>query len=117
MNSAAGAKDFRRHCAVGTASWYLVSLEHDVDAMLQNIWPLGLAMFCGDISESINRFLKHGHNEHINREGGGAFTNKFNAFSIFLVLLSIERVQLDAACISLWALSVSNSESHESGGA
>ena len=38
--------------------------------MLQNIKPFGLAMFSGDISESINRFLKHGHNEHSNRGGG-----------------------------------------------
>ena len=37
--------------------------------MLQNIKPFGLAMFSGDISESINRFLKHGHNEHSNRGG------------------------------------------------
>ena len=37
--------------------------------MLQNIKPFGLAMFY--ISESINRFLKHGHNEHSNRGGGG----------------------------------------------
>ena len=41
--------------------------------MLQNIWPFGLAMYSGDISESINCcfFLKHGHNEHSNRGGGG----------------------------------------------
>ena len=39
--------------------------------MLQNIKPFGMAMFSGDISESINRFLKHGHNEHSNVEGGG----------------------------------------------
>ena len=39
--------------------------------MLQNIKPFGLAMFSGDISESINRFLRHGHNEHNNRGGGG----------------------------------------------
>ena len=39
--------------------------------MLQNIKPFGLAMFLGDISESINRFLKHGHNEHSNLGGGG----------------------------------------------
>ena len=57
LNCAATARDFRRHCTIGTASWYLLSLEHDVDAMLQNIWPFGLAMFCGCISESINRFL------------------------------------------------------------
>ena len=71
LNCAAVAKDFRRHCTVGTTSWYLLSLEHDVDAVLQNIWPFGLAMFWGDISQSINRFLKHGHNEHRNRGGGG----------------------------------------------
>ena len=76
LNCAAVAKDFRRHCTVGTASWYLLSLEHDVDAMLQNISPLGLAMFCGDISESINRFLKHGHNEHSNRVNGRPSTGR-----------------------------------------
>ena len=42
-----------------------------MDAMLQNIWPFGLAMFCGDISESINRFLKHAQSEHNNRGGVG----------------------------------------------
>ena len=72
LNCAAVARDFRRHCTAGTASWYLLSLEQDVDTMLQNIKPFGLAMFSGDISESINRFLKHGHNEHNNRGGGGA---------------------------------------------
>ena len=38
--------------------------------MLQNIKPFGLTMFSGDISDSINRFLKHGHNEHSNGGGG-----------------------------------------------
>ena len=70
LNCAAVARDFRRHCTVGTASWYLLSLEHDVDTMLQNIKPFGLAMFSGDISESINRLLRHGDNEHSNRGGG-----------------------------------------------
>ena len=70
LNFAAVAKEFRRHCTVDTASWYLLSLEHDVDAMLQNIWPFGLAMFSGDNSESINRLLKYGHNEHSNRGVG-----------------------------------------------
>ena len=69
LNCAAVARDFWRHCTVGTASWYLLSLEHDVDTMLQHIEPFGLAMFSGDISESINRFLKHGHTEHSNRGG------------------------------------------------
>ena len=71
LNCAAVARDFQRHCMVGTTSWYLLSLEHDEDTMLQNIKPLGLAMFSRDISESVNSFLKHGHNEHSNREGGG----------------------------------------------
>ena len=73
LNCAVVARDFRRHCFAGTASWYLLSLEQGVDTMLQNIKPFGLAMFSGDISESINRFLKHGHNEHSNRgrAGGG----------------------------------------------
>ena len=39
--------------------------------MLQNIEPFGLAMFTGDDSESNNRFLKHGQNEHSNPGGGG----------------------------------------------
>ena len=71
LNCAAVARDFRRHCTAGTASWYLLSLEQDVDTMLHNIKPFGLAMLSGDISERINRFLKHGHNEHSNRGGGG----------------------------------------------
>ena len=71
LNCAAVARDFRRHCTAGTTSWYLLSLEQDVDTMLHNIKPFGLAMFPGDVSASINRFLKHGHNEHSNREGGG----------------------------------------------
>ena len=71
LNFAAAARHFRRHCTIGTASRYLVSLEHDVHAMLHNIWPFGLAMVCGDISESINRFLKYGHNKDSNGGGGG----------------------------------------------
>ena len=39
--------------------------------MLQNIRPFGLAMFSGEISQSINRYLKQGHNEHSSRGGGG----------------------------------------------
>ena len=71
LKCATVARDFRRRCTVGTASWYLLSLEHDVDTMLQNIKPFRLAMFSGDISESMNRFLKHGHSERSNRAGGG----------------------------------------------
>ena len=71
LNCAAVARDLRRHCTVGIASWYPLGLEHDVDTMLQNIKPFGLAMFSGYISESNNHFLKHGHNEHSNRGRGG----------------------------------------------
>ena len=70
LNGAVVARDFRRHCTAGTASWYLLSLEQDVDTMLRNIKPFGLAMFSGDISESINRFLKHDHNKQSNGGGG-----------------------------------------------
>ena len=70
LNCAAVASDFWRHCTVGTSSWYLLSLEHDVDTMSQNIKPFGRTMFSGDISESNNCFLKHGHNKHSNRGGG-----------------------------------------------
>ena len=71
LNHAARAQDFRRHCTLGTASWYLLILEQDVEAIWRNIWPFQLAMFCGDISKSLNRFPKHGHNEHNNEGRGG----------------------------------------------
>ena len=74
LNCAAVARHFRRNCTVGTASWDLLSLEHDVGTMLHNIKPFGLAMFSGDISECINRFLKHGHNKRSNRGGGGGLS-------------------------------------------
>ena len=74
-NYATVAKDFRRYSTVRTASWYLRSLEHEVDAMLPNIGPSGVATFCGALSESINRFLKHGHENHSNR-GGGSFRGR-----------------------------------------
>ena len=56
LNCATVARDFRRHCIVATTSWYLLSLEHDVDTMLQNIQPFGLAMFSGDISKASTAF-------------------------------------------------------------
>ena len=71
LNGAARGKGFPAALYWGTASWYPLSLEHDVDAMLQKIKPFGLAMFSGDISKSTNRYLKHDHNEHSNRGGGG----------------------------------------------
>ena len=49
--------------------------------MLQNIWPFGLAMFCHDMSERINRFLKHVHNEHNNRGGQAIHGNAVHEVS------------------------------------
>ena len=48
MNCAVVARDFRRHCTIGTASWYLLSLEHDVHTMLQNIKHL--AWLCSRVT-------------------------------------------------------------------
>ena len=45
LNCAAVARDFPRHCAVGTTSWYLLSLEHALDTMLQNIKPCSRVTF------------------------------------------------------------------------
>ena len=42
--------------------------------MLQNVWPFGLAMFCGDILEGITYFWKHGHKKHINGAGGISYS-------------------------------------------
>ena len=74
LNCAAVARCFRRQCTVATSSWYLRSLEHDVDTMLQNVQQFGLAMFSGDILESINRFVTDGPNELSNRGGGGGLS-------------------------------------------
>ena len=72
LNCAAVVRDFRRHCTAGTASWYLLSLEQDLDTMLHNIKPFGLAMFSGDISESINRFCETWSQRAQQPGGGGA---------------------------------------------
>ena len=41
--------------------------------MSQNVWRFALAMYCGQILETINYFLKHGHNEHSNPGRGALF--------------------------------------------
>ena len=56
LKCAAVVEDFRCHCTAATASWYLLSLERDVDAMLQNIWPFGWAMFCEEIWRASTAF-------------------------------------------------------------
>ena len=70
LNRAAVARDFRRQCTAGTTSWYLLSLEQDVDTMLQNVKPFGLPMFSGDVSQSINRFLET-WSQRAQQPGGG----------------------------------------------
>ena len=74
LNYAAVAEDFLCCCTNGTAPWYLVRLERDVDATPQNSWSLGLAMFCGSISESINVFLMGTTSKAIRGRRGVGFT-------------------------------------------
>ena len=69
----AAAAAFREHCAPRSASHYLLFLEEDVDRVLDDIWPFGLAMFSNDIVESLNRCLKQAFNEH-SAWGGGRQT-------------------------------------------
>ena len=52
------AAALHEHCAPRFACQYLLFLEEDADRLLEDIWPFGMAMFSGDIVESLNRFLK-----------------------------------------------------------
>ena len=66
-------RNFRKHVVRrrGGGGHYLLILEYDADRILANIFPYGLAMFCGDIVESLNRLLKKAYTGHSNRGGGG----------------------------------------------
>lgn len=64
-------RKFREHIAPESASHYLLFLEHDVQFILPSIHPYGLALFSGDLIESLNRLLKRAYNDHSNRGGGG----------------------------------------------
>ena len=64
------AAAFRKHCAPGSVSHYLLFLEEDAHRLLEDIWPFGMAMFSNDILESQDRFLKQAFNEH-SAQGGG----------------------------------------------
>ena len=66
---------FQEHClAPGKAGHYISLLNHDFDLLMARIFPFGLAMFCNDVIESLNRFFKLAYNEHSNR-GGGRFAD------------------------------------------
>ena len=65
------AKEYRLQCCPSTLSNYMVFLEWDCDCVLQGIRPWGLAMFSGDVQETLHRFEKQAHNEH-SPQGGGS---------------------------------------------
>ena len=73
--------NFRKHVVrkKGKGGHYLLILEHDADRILGNIFPYGLAMFCGDIVESLNRLLKKAYTGHSNRGGGGGAWHGYSA--------------------------------------
>ena len=50
---------FEAYCmAPGQGGHYFIILLHDMDDLLAFIYPLGLAMFSGDVVEIMNRILK-----------------------------------------------------------
>ena len=63
---------FERHCMEpGKGGHYISLLKHDFDLLMHHIYPFGLALFCNDVIESLNRFLKLAYTEHSSRGGGG----------------------------------------------
>ena len=66
---------FERHCMEpGKGGHYISLLKHDFDLLMHHIYPFGLALFCNDVIESLNRFLKLAYTEHSSR-GGGALAD------------------------------------------
>ena len=67
------ARRFREALCPESGSWYLLFLERDCAAMLQEVQAdgFGLAMFSSDVVESLNRLLKRACNDHFARGGGG----------------------------------------------
>ena len=71
---------FEGHCmAPGQGGHYFIILLHDMDDLLAFIHPLGLAMFSGDVVESMNRILKRAYSDHSNRSGGKTAATGFAA--------------------------------------
>ena len=58
----------------GKGGHYISLLKHDFDLLMHHIYPFGLALFCNDVIESLNRFLKLAYTEHSSR-GGGALAD------------------------------------------
>lgn len=66
------ARAYRDLCAFDRGSHYLLFLEKDCTPLLEALRAegYGLAMFCSDIVESLNRLLKRAFNDHSARGGG-----------------------------------------------
>lgn len=66
-------KAFQTHCMKpGKGGHYISLLLCDFDRLMRHIYPFGLALFCNDVIESLNRFLKLAYTEHSNRGGGAS---------------------------------------------
>ena len=66
---------FEKHCMEPSKGGHYISLlKHDFDLLMRHIYPFGLARFCNDVIESLNRFLKLAYTEHSSR-GGGALAD------------------------------------------
>ena len=64
-------KAFLEHCPEeGKGGQYLLMLSQDFDRLLPHLYPFGMAMFCQDVVESLNRLLKLAYTEH-SAHGGG----------------------------------------------
>jgi hypothetical protein len=62
---------FEKHCMEpGKGGHYISLLKCDFDLLMRHIYPFGLALFCNDVIESLNRFLKLAYTEHSSRGGG-----------------------------------------------
>jgi hypothetical protein len=73
-------RKFAAHCMEpGQGGHYVNMLLHDMDDLLAFIHPVGLAMFSGDVVESMNRILKRAYSDHSNRAGGRMKAHGFAA--------------------------------------
>ena len=61
------AQAYRRAICPNSKGHYLLFLEEDCQHVLADIYPYGMAMFSGDVVESLNRLLKKGFNDHSDR--------------------------------------------------
>ena len=61
------ARAYRKAICPDSKGHYLLFLEEDCQHVLADIYPYGMAMFSGDVVESLNRLLKKGFNDHSDR--------------------------------------------------